>query len=31
MLYWLGKWGPTTVERGHTCFNKSQDMTECNW
>lgn len=24
-------WGPTTVERRATCFNKTQDMGECNW
>ena len=28
--FW-GEFGPTTVERGATCFNKSQDIQECNW
>eukprot|EP00935_MAST-01C_sp_MAST-1C-sp1_P001573 g1573.t1 len=28
--FW-GKYGPTTVERRSTCFNKSQDMEMCNW
>ena len=28
--FW-GEYGPTTVERKNTCFNYSQDMTECNW
>ena len=28
--FW-GEFGPTTVERGATCFNKSQDVQECNW
>ena len=28
--FW-GEFGPTTVERGATCFNHTQDMEECNW
>ena len=25
------KWGPTTAERQHKCFNMSQDTSECSW
>ena len=28
--FWA-EWGPTTVERRATCFNKTQDTGECNW
>ena len=28
--FW-GKYGPTTVARRETCFNRSQDLEECNW
>lgn len=28
--FWA-KFGPTTTARGHTCFNKSRDMGECQW
>ena len=28
--FWA-EFGPTTVERGATCFNHSQDTEECNW
>jgi hypothetical protein len=28
--FW-GEFGPTTVERGHRCFNQTQDQAECNW
>ena len=28
--FWA-EYGPTTVERRSTCFNKTEDEAECNW